>query len=275
MISVFDSKSRFLHYIFVWIAYAAVHLYIYSAFSAFGVSTILIEACLYALLYAVTGILLMYILKYAGLGNLNVFQRNLNYFVLFVVGIALVVGLAFFALMPVSDAETTKILLALMPLRVFVSAIIYCLIVASFRLHQNSAVNSAEFENGDSETDNLPTVETIAEPAELIDRIAVKSGQKIHVIQVHQILYLQADSDYVHIFTESGKYMKEQTMKYFEEHLSPSKFVRVHRSCIVNVDAISRVELYEKQTQLLILKNGIQIKMSQAGYKLLKGRLKL
>jgi DNA-binding LytR/AlgR family response regulator len=79
----------------------------------------------------------------------------------------------------------------------------------------------------------------------------------------------------VHIFTESGKYMKEQTMKYFEEHLSPSKFVRVHRSCIVNVDAISRVELYEKQTQLLILKNGIQIKMSQAGYKLLKGRLKL
>ena len=86
---------------------------------------------------------------------------------------------------------------------------------------------------------------------------------------------MKAESDYVHIFTEKGKYLKEQTMKFFEENLLPSRFVRVHRSYIVNVDAISRVELYEKQTQLLTLKNGMQIRMSQAGYKLLKSILKL
>ncbi|MBP7274394.1 MAG: LytTR family transcriptional regulator DNA-binding domain-containing protein, partial [Saprospiraceae bacterium] len=84
-----------------------------------------------------------------------------------------------------------------------------------------------------------------------------------------------AESDYVQVITEKGKYLKEQTMKYFEENLLPTKFIRVHRSYIVNVEAISRIELYEKQTQLVTLKNGMQIRMSQSGYKLLKNILKL
>jgi DNA-binding LytR/AlgR family response regulator len=73
----------------------------------------------------------------------------------------------------------------------------------------------------------------------------------------------------------AGKYMKEQTMKYFEEHLPTTQFARVHRSCIVNLEAISRIELYEKQSQQLTLKNGHQIKTSQAGYKLLRQKLNL
>jgi len=110
---------------------------------------------------------------------------------------------------------------------------------------------------------------------ELLERIAVKSGTKIHVVLVPEILYLQADGDYVQIFTTQGKYLKEQTMKYFEEHLPENQFVRVHRSVIVNVEMISRIELYEKQSQLLSLKNGQQIKTSAAGYKALRAVLNL
>jgi len=110
---------------------------------------------------------------------------------------------------------------------------------------------------------------------EIIERIAVKSGTKIHVVLVPEILYLQADGDYVQIFTAQGKYLKEQTMKYFEEHLPENQFVRVHRSVIVNVEMISRIELYEKQNQLLTLKNGQQIKTSPGGYKALRMALNL
>ena len=109
---------------------------------------------------------------------------------------------------------------------------------------------------------------------EILSHIAVKSGQKIHLISVSDILYLQADGDYARIFTDSGKFLKEQTMKYFETALPP-QFVRVHRSYIVNVSAISRIERYEKQSQLLRLKNGYQIKISSTGYKILKQKLNL
>ena len=111
--------------------------------------------------------------------------------------------------------------------------------------------------------------------SEIIERIAVKSGTKIHVVLVPEILYLQADGDYVQIYTAQGKYLKEQTMKYFEEHLPENQFVRVHRSVIVNVEMISRIELYEKQNQLLTLKNGQQIKTSPGGYKALRAVLNL
>jgi DNA-binding LytR/AlgR family response regulator len=110
---------------------------------------------------------------------------------------------------------------------------------------------------------------------EIIERIGVKSGSKIHMILVPDIVYIQADGDYVQIFTTQGKYLKEQTMKYFEEHLPNNQFVRVHRSTIVNVEMISRIELYEKQSQQLTLKNGQQIKTSPAGYKALRAVLKL
>src|ERR1035437_5751024 len=110
---------------------------------------------------------------------------------------------------------------------------------------------------------------------ELLERIAVKSGSKIHVVLVPEIVYLQADGDYVQIVTTNGKYLKEQTMKFFEEHLPENQFVRVHRSVIVNVEMISRIELYEKQNQLLTLKNGQQIKTSPSGYKALRMVLNL
>ena len=77
------------------------------------------------------------------------------------------------------------------------------------------------------------------------------------------------------IHSTKGKFLKEQTMKSLEYTLPADKFVRVHRSNIINVDFIARIELYDKQTQLLKLKNGAQVKASLAGYKLLKKTLGL
>ena len=86
---------------------------------------------------------------------------------------------------------------------------------------------------------------------------------------------IEACGDYVMLITPSGEYLKEQTMKYFETHLPPETFVRVHRSTIVNVTQISRVELFGKETYQLLLKNGVKLRVSLSGYRLLKERLGL
>lgn len=108
---------------------------------------------------------------------------------------------------------------------------------------------------------------------EVIDRITVKDGSRIHLIKVEELLYIQACGDYVTLITPTGEYIKEQTMKYFEGHLPLAIFVRVHRSTIVNVTQISRVELFGKETYQLSLKNGVKLRVSLSGYRLLKERL--
>lgn len=107
-----------------------------------------------------------------------------------------------------------------------------------------------------------------------IDRISVKNGHEIEIIQLPQLLYIEAYGDYVLLYTDSGRFIKEQTMRWFEESL-PEKFVRVHRSFIVNTDRIARVELAGKENYTIKLKNGVSIRASASGYKLLKQRLSL
>jgi len=259
----------------LWLFYAVLHIYLYSTFTSFSIVTLLTDTGAYTLLYAVTGILLMYILKYAGFDNLNVFQRNINYFGLFLFAIIIVVGIAYVIVLIISEDGTTEILQKLLPLRVFISSLIFCLLVSIYKLKLLVQKDELNEEPNYFQSEEEPLKDNSSDPKYFIDRIAIKSGQKINVIPVDEIYCLKAESDYVQVITEKGKYLKEQTMKYFEENLLPTKFIRVHRSYIVNVEAISRIELYEKQTQLVTLKNGMQIRMSQSGYKLLKNILKL
>lgn len=114
----------------------------------------------------------------------------------------------------------------------------------------------------------------LAQPQEeCIDRITVKDGTRIHIIKTEELLYIQACGDYATLVTPAGEYIKEQTMKYFEAHLPADNFVRIHRSTIVNVTQISRVELFGKETYQLLLKNGVKLRVSLTGYRLLKERL--
>ena len=122
------------------------------------------------------------------------------------------------------------------------------------------------------------TVETAAPspPAkDGLERISVKNGTRIHLIPVDEISHIQACGDYVSIFTASGEYLKEQTMKYFDEHLPASRFVRIHRSCIVNTGYITRIEFFGKEHYQVKLKNGTPLKVSLSGYKVLKKQLQL
>jgi two-component system, LytTR family, response regulator len=113
-------------------------------------------------------------------------------------------------------------------------------------------------------------IQTADEKEELLHRIAVKTRHKVHVIGVNEIIYLEAEGDYVMIHTKDGSYLKEKTMKYFESHLDQGKFIRIHRSFIVNAEAIERIELYDKESYSVLLKNGKSLKASTSGYKLLK-----
>jgi DNA-binding LytR/AlgR family response regulator len=87
---------------------------------------------------------------------------------------------------------------------------------------------------------------------------------------VNEIIYLEAEGDYVMIHTREGNYLKEKTMKYFESHLDPEKYIRIHRSYIVNAESIERIELYDKESYSVLLKNGTSLRASTTGYKLLK-----
>ena len=108
---------------------------------------------------------------------------------------------------------------------------------------------------------------------ESIHRVVVKSRSKIHVIPVDTILYIEAQDDYVMIYTPESKHLKQKTMKYFESHLPGEDFVRIHRSYIVRISEISQMQLYEKESYIVILKNGVKLPVSKTGLPKLKSKL--
>lgn len=107
------------------------------------------------------------------------------------------------------------------------------------------------------------------------ERVVVKTGTKIKIIPVHEIHYLEAADDYVKIYTTEGSFLKKQTMGYFEEVLSTSLFVRTHRSYMVNMQQITRIDPYEKENHVAVLRSGVKIPVSRAGYPKLKAVLGL
>lgn len=114
-----------------------------------------------------------------------------------------------------------------------------------------------------------------APQTEVIRRITVKDRSRIHLIEAGELLCIQACGDYVTLTTAEGEFLQEQTMIYFETHLPAETFVRIHRSAIVNIRQIARIELFGKETYMVLLKNGIKLRASLSGYRLLKERLGL
>jgi two-component system LytT family response regulator len=112
-----------------------------------------------------------------------------------------------------------------------------------------------------------------SEDDEVLHRVVIKKSGKIHVISTDEIEYLEAQDDYVMIYTKKERFLKQQTMKFFEKHLDPEFFIRVHRSYIVNVQSIDRIEPYEKTNYILSLKTGGQVPVSRSGMQVLKENL--
>ncbi|MDX2047574.1 MAG: response regulator [Chitinophagaceae bacterium] len=101
-------------------------------------------------------------------------------------------------------------------------------------------------------------------------RVVVKTGAKIKIILVDDIHYLEAADDYVKIHTGEGAFLKNKTMGYFEASLNAQQFVRTHRSYIISIQQITRIDPYEKDTHLAILKSGAKVPVSKTGYPKLK-----
>jgi two-component system LytT family response regulator len=97
-------------------------------------------------------------------------------------------------------------------------------------------------------------------------RVLIRDGANVHVLPVDTIDYVEAQDDYVAFKSDGKQYLKDQTLSAVEETLDPSRFVRIHRSYILNVDRISKVELYAKDSRMAILRDGTRLPVSRAGY---------
>ncbi len=106
-----------------------------------------------------------------------------------------------------------------------------------------------------------------------LQRMAFKDGATIDVVPVQRIDYIEAQDDYVHVYARGQKHAKQQTLGELEALLDPSRFIRVHRSYIVNVESLARVEPYAKDSRVALLKDGTRVPVSRAGYERLKGML--
>lgn len=115
---------------------------------------------------------------------------------------------------------------------------------------------------------------TVKQPEER-SRIVVKKGSDIRIIPVEDVYFIEAYDDYVKIFLKDSYYLKKKTMNYYEEVLDESNFVRVHRSFIINLNHLTKIEALEKNNYVAILKNDNRIPISRNSYAKLKGVLGL
>jgi two-component system LytT family response regulator len=106
--------------------------------------------------------------------------------------------------------------------------------------------------------------------AKPVERVLVKDGSRVHVIPVEKIDYIQAQDDYVGIKAGGKEYLKQDTMAELESLLPPERFIRIHRSYILNIDRLMRLEPYAKDSRVAILADGTQLPVSRAGYAKLK-----
>ena len=127
-----------------------------------------------------------------------------------------------------------------------------------------------EQKNQNSEKVTRDLLESASQLPPQNHRIVVKTAGRIKIIPVDEIYFLEAADDYVKVHTKEGSFLKNKTMAHFEKVLDIQKFVRTHRSYIVNVQLITRLDPYEKENHIAILKTGAQIPVSKSGYGKLK-----
>ena len=110
-------------------------------------------------------------------------------------------------------------------------------------------------------------------PHTFLTRIVVKDGARVHVIAVDRLDYAEAQDDYVALHSEGKSFLKQQTISSLESGLDPECFVRIHRSYIVNLERIARIEPYSKDSRVAVLSDGTQLPVSRAGYERLRALL--
>ncbi len=106
--------------------------------------------------------------------------------------------------------------------------------------------------------------------AEKSNRLVVRVKNEIKIIPIHEVTYFEAEDDYISIHTPGGKYLKKMTMKSLEDAMDPGKFARVHRSFMVNLNQITQIEPFERDSYILKMRDGTQVPVSKTGYSRLR-----
>jgi len=110
-------------------------------------------------------------------------------------------------------------------------------------------------------------------PGRWAERLIVRDGAEVHVIAVPEIERIEAQDDYVEIHAGGKSWLKQQSLAEIEQSLDPARFVRVHRSHLVSLDRIARIEPWGKDSRIAILKDGSEVPVSRGGYQRLRERM--
>jgi hypothetical protein len=234
----------------------------------------LVDGCIYGLLIFSAGLILWNIFRFAIPVNYAPIYRIIAIVAfaivtdLFIIGIETIVIYLFFP-------KYFDSFLPTLPVRLTITSLLYIITYISYLYHENiegnrkaNADNPAKEHKDETIIDDFEKSDS-EKTTQISDRIIVRTGQKIKIIPLSTIIYIKADGDYISIRTAEGSWLKEQTMKYTEDRLPIDTFVRIHRSYIVNIHQISRIERYGEQ-QLIVLYNNEKIKISAARYHALR-----
>lgn len=107
-------------------------------------------------------------------------------------------------------------------------------------------------------------------PGSPLERVIIRDGADVHVLPVGKIDYVEAQDDYVSFQSGGRGWLKEQTLSELETQLDPRRFVRIHRSYLLNIERLTKVELYAKDSRIAILTTGAKLPVSRSGYQRLQ-----
>lgn len=136
----------------------------------------------------------------------------------------------------------------------------------------DKAVAKWKSQEGKQLENTTALLNTISQPEER-SRIVVKKGSNLVILPIHTVFYIEAFDDYVKVHTKDGFFLKKKTMSHYEKVLDPAQFVRVHRSFLLNIQELTRIEPLTKDNHVALLKSGVRVPLSEAGFGKLRGVL--
>ena len=250
---------RYAGFAFAWIV---VNLFVLYPVTTPFFPTIALIITIGNLLWSVLIPFVWRYLKIAHFKKMPKYIRFVNKHLLGIFGLVIISGIV---LLVAYNLHCLSVFIEIFPIQLLLWGLMYVYNVAISRN------NTCECQESAGNIGN----EIMEKKKERIDSIAVKNGKKLHFIPISEIVCFQAYGDYVNLMTLQGTYLKEQTLKYFEEHLPEDLFLRVHRSNIVNLRAIKTIESYGRAQYLLRLSNNETVKATPEGYRKLKEVLHL
>ena len=268
----FDSIPKTLIFISIFILAGALIPLCLAGLIKLELTNLIIQGIISGLIICVISVLLWFVARFTRLNGLSPVQGILNHIALLLLALFVWLGIEYLILYLIFPISTFNLFTDLILFKIVIGTFVFIITIQYYEKRPVSDSIDDESETIIESKEKIHDKKPVK--IETIDKITVKSGSNINIINVTDLLYIQAEGDYVILYTSSTRYIKEDTMKHIEE-LLPPYFLRIHRSCILNTNYISRIELYEKQNYKITLKTGQQLKASSSGYKLLKENLHL